>query len=417
MLRTMARKDDEAMDVDEEPEDDDSELDEDYEEEGMSYRKKFFTIIIVIIVIITAVAAVFALDKDVKDVTVIQPDKIPDGSGIVVKAYSSLEGTGRSNDDGTVKIFYDGDEQYSSSISFKDDFARKEIKYKDFIYDEGEYEIQVILGGKSHKTTFNPKDFDFGIAKYINVTLALEPNEFTLVGDSSARNGPINVHTTAFIKELVDVGGKFEERNPPAPPTDTNIEVTVTHEDGSTQNFTEHLQGVAHASFDDFVYYSSGAGPGPGNYSISAKLINNYIKSNSPMHTVELTNFRTQYLNVMPVAEGGDNITAVGEPRQTTMEINFDASDSWNDGEITQYIWDFDYDGAVGFQHDAVTTSPTVSHTYTKSGSVVIVDIYTVFLQVVGDAYDPILDDGSGGSLTERSVVDEIGVTITWSRL
>jgi hypothetical protein len=408
----MVKENGETIEVAEEVDDDREDPDEDFEDEGWSFRKKFFSVIIVIIIIIAAMAALVLLNTDVQQVIVQKPERNTDGTGIIVQAYTSLEGSGHANGDGSIKILFEGDEKYNSKISFNDDYGRKEILYKDFIWDQGEYEIIVTFKDKSHSATFTPDiDMDFGIAEYLNVTLQLEPNEYELKTDPSERDNPIYLYVNAFVKEIVTENGVEKEQNPRAPPKGVTIDLTIAHENGISEKYSKQLDGVAFATFHEFIYWSSGSGPGPGNYFVSAVLTNNNVMVESPKYQIDLPNLKSQFINIAPIADVvDDNITKEGAFGQTTMEIFFDASNSWNEGEITKYIWDFDYE--TDFDPDEETTSPTISHTYTKN---IISDKYTILLQIVGDVKDPkiVTDDGSNDGL-ETSILKQITLTINW---
>lgn len=63
-------------------------------------------------------------------------------------------------------------------------------------------------------------------------------------------------------------------------------------------------------------------------------------------------------------------------PNSTNYTVEFDASSSWNDGDITKYIWDFNGDGVI----DLKTTDPKANFSEYNQGS-----NFNALLNVEGD--------------------------------
>lgn len=409
MARRNMRKDD-AADID------DDEFDEEdlKELQGWSFRRKFFVVILVIIVIIAAFAATVLLDTDVQQVLVLPPVELEDDTGIRVEIQALLQGSGSANGEGELVISHNGVETYSSPVKITSDTGILEIKYNEFVTELGEYEIIASFKGKSSEPpmVFDlVEDLNFGIAEYLEVSMLLPVDNNELINDPTLRDETIIIQVTASVKEL-GTGGNLI--NPSAPPKDATLELTITHEDGYNRAYVRDLKSnVTMVTINEFVYYSSGTGPGPGNYTVSAKITNNMVKPSSPKYMITLDDLYTDYLNILPVADAGNDISE-SPPRGTdTIDIEFDASDSWNDGEIISYIWDFDLEADPDtniyiFEKDMETTSPKITHTFSRSSSTTTIDTYVVALVIIGDAYDPLLMEN------EVSVYDDLQVTIVW---
>ncbi|UCH89028.1 MAG: hypothetical protein JSV49_12485 [Thermoplasmata archaeon] len=418
----MTPKESEEIEVADEVEEAEEDYGEEYEERGWSFRKKFFTVLLVIIVIIAAIVGAILLNPNVQDVLILPPRENDDGTGIIIEVQALLAGGGSASGDGELKIVYKGletyqpnyanQETYSSKLSFSSDYALKVVLYSEFVWDKGEYEIIATFKDKSANYFFDPADnLNFGFADYVNVSLSLEPNENTLRDSESARENPIYIHALARIRDYDETTGV--ERNPSAPPSDTLLEVTIAHEGGTRETYDETLKGSSEATFDEFVYYSSTGGTGSGYYTVSAKITNNNVNPSSPKYQIDLPSLRKEFLNVGPIANAGEdqneNPDTLGG---TTATVNFDGSKSWNDGEITKYIWDFDYSEDIGFDPDEETTSPTTSHTYERTA---IIDTYDVALQVIGDVKDSRLGlDEQGNVPVEFSFIDTVRITVNW---
>ena len=411
----MAKRDPKGKELDD---DYDNDEDDDEEEGGWSFRRKFFTVIIVIIVIIAAVAAVFLLNPAVQQVLVLPPSQLEDKTGIRIEAQALLEGSGSANGEGTLKILYNGEEQYSSKVDFSGDQAIKTVKYNEFFYDRGEYEIIAKFKDKTSESYFfDPEDdFSFGIADYLDVQLSLEPDNFDMQNDPTKRSEPVKVNVLTYVKEKTSSGST---QNPRAPPTNSKIELTIEHEGGEYDTVEKTLTEDDRGTFvTDIDYSLSNGGQGAGYYTVSAKITNNYVKPTSPKYQVDLDDITTVYLNLNPIAVHDSSISE--SSNQDTVEVEFDASDSWNDGDILKYVWDFDMDEDQGvqlFEADEETTSPKVTHIYSRTSPLpTSTSTYTVGLMIIGDAEDPAFGvDSEGEPNKEHSTILDITVTITWT--
>jgi hypothetical protein len=107
-----------------------------------------------------------------------------------------------------------------------------------------------------------------------------------------------------------------------------------------------------------------------GNYTISATVINTRAKPDSDYH--EITEVRDKVrLNQLPIPIVSDSISE----EIFTYTVTFDASQSWNDGSISLYKWDFNNDGDI----DEETSNPVVQYEYSKGPD------QNILVNVVGD--------------------------------
>jgi PKD repeat protein len=123
-----------------------------------------------------------------------------------------------------------------------------------------------------------------------------------------------------------------------------------------------------------------------GNYSITAEVMNTRVNPDSGSAYYEISETWEGFLNILPVPVVDTTVT----PQGITYRVTFDASDSFNDGDITLYKWDFDNDG----EFDEITTEPIVFNDYITASS------FTAVLNIVGDVVDPDTDEMEVGSIT-----------------
>jgi hypothetical protein len=141
-------------------------------------------------------------------------------------------------------------------------------------------------------------------------------------------------------------------------------------DDGSYITAGDPTQTISESYFrNEYPYNKSG------NYLINVSLENSRVnpESGSPYFIIYET--WGGFLNILPVALAQITDT-YPTPNSTNYTVEFDASASLNDGNITKYIWDFDGNGTI----DLETTDPKVNFTgYNQSRE------YNALLNVEGD--------------------------------
>ena len=123
-----------------------------------------------------------------------------------------------------------------------------------------------------------------------------------------------------------------------------------------------------------------------GTYTISGSLTNTFCNPDSPYRTVEIGANGTYYHDSAPFSIAGENIIANLSGGEAI--VNFDASGSWDDGNIASYEWDFGDE--TPFES---TSQPTVQHTYT------VANVYYVTVTVSDDS-DKISQNGKASTMT-----------------
>jgi len=153
------------------------------------------------------------------------------------------------------------------------------------------------------------------------------------------------------------------------PPLDVNFTIVAEDDDGTIEEYAWDFDGDG--TFDD----SSAANPSPlPNTYMSAGMYNAKFRVTDndgawAVDTVAVQVLPEEPENLPPLADLSPPTSSGNAPHM----VNFDASGSNDpDGTIELYEWDFDGDGI----YDGYGTDPTISHTYTASGS------YTATLQV-----------------------------------
>jgi hypothetical protein len=341
--------------------------DEDDSENKPSKKKKILVFVVILIIVLAIIFAVFFLNPAVADVIVDNPIETTDGDGIVITAHVIPEGGSSVNGDADLEIYYEGDKVYSDKITINRDEGRKEVPYNKFVMGNEKYEIKVKFSGKSATSNFIlHENFDWAVVEHINVTADLNPPE---------KDSDVRLRVNARVIDE-------SNNNPLAPPKKANVEITIAYENGASQSYNQDiLYPDAYCEFNEYRYLNTGSG----NYTITAKLTNHYVKDSSEFKTIEIEEPVKKFLNIFPVAEAGDDVNEqIRRPPFGTGEvtINFDGSDSWNDGTIRYYLWDFDYKDEDGneypdFTVDAVGIS--VDNTYNSAGT------YDVGLRIIGN--------------------------------
>lgn len=261
-----------------------------------------------------------------------------------------LGSTSRSSlaGNGDLEITYNDNVIYDSEISIDEDGTGElDLPYNSFLEGNGNYHFQVnYKGAESLPELYS--------VSYLVESLSIG-TEVGAVSDS----GQLNITTIMLSGDgrTMDSDPKDAEylvteiRN-----LDDNLEIT-------TANTPSNIDGGFVR--EGYPYLRSG------NYSISVKVTNNRAKITSNYYEINET--RQIFLNIFPVAKGAVSST---ELNGTNYTANFDASSSWNDGDITLYIWDFNNDGIV----DLETTKSYASYSGYVNGM-----NYNAVLNVQGD--------------------------------
>jgi hypothetical protein len=236
-----------------------------------------------------------------------------------------------SNDRGSLAGDADLDITYNSNIILtskipinEDGTGYLNLKYNSFIEGNGNYDFQC-----SYRGTISPPE-TYNV-NYLVERLSLFPS-VGVVSDE----GQLNI-TTFMLEE--------DGRNMGSNPEDALFEITqIVNLDSNEHIQTQDTPVDIEESFiiNEFPYNKSG------NYAITAKVTNTRAKITSDFYEV----FETleAFLNIPPIAKA--TLTISNNESLPNYTGHFDASESWNDGEITKYIWDFNNDGIIDLQTD-----------------------------------------------------------------
>jgi hypothetical protein len=337
-----------------------------------SRRKKILAVIVVIIIIVSIFIAFFFLMPNVKKMYLDIPQ--PTEDGISVGVHIILEGGGSANGDADIEILYGAEKVYSGTVEINRDEGTAYIDYNEFVVGNDDYTVKVTFRGKSVSQTFNLQESPLFWTVVENFELNIYPNPW-IFNETVDPNVKLNVGVN-----IKDTSGN----NPNAHAGKSEVTLKVRHENSAEVTYTEEVTNEFGVVFDQYNYFSQGTGTGSGNYTITVIWENQWVKSDADTYEVEVVH--QEYFNMDIVADAGDSSRTVTIPLLSTSETEeFDASDSKNDGEITVYQWDFDYqddndDNELDFTVDAV--GKKVSHTYTNAD---IGNSYTVALRIYGD--------------------------------
>jgi len=293
--------------------------------------KRILVVVVVIILIIVTLWAFVYFTTEVTNISVGLATNDPNNpDDLVVTVLVGASGSASIAGEADLKITLDDEVIYTSKVSINDDgTGTLVLPYHNFVEGNGNYYFQVEYKGKTSPLAEYKEEH---IVESLSITAEVGPVDGT---------GQLNL--TVFLDiEPDDAQISVDEiRN-----LDDNSYITTGEDPESvTDTFWEA----------EFPSYSES-----GNYSITVTLENSRVKSDSDYFKISKT--EEFFLNIRPIAIE-EHVVTENTPLSYTVE--FDAGDSWNDGSITRFIWDFDGDGSI----DADTEDPIVTYTYSKLGS------------------------------------------------
>jgi uncharacterized protein YxeA len=331
--------------------------------------KRILIGVVVIVLIIVALFGFIYFRTSVSDINVSLVKSDPNDLEVTVLVGTT--GSASIAGDADLDVIYNDNEVHSSKVSISDGgTGYASIPYDSFVEGNGNYYVQVKYQGVKSP----PAEYE---VRYIVETLIIEAELGTV--DSS---GQLNLTVFALDKDEVIMDDD---------PRGAEIIIDeIKNLDDNNYDISggEQPEDITDSFYEAFFPFSRS-----GNYSITVTLENTRAKPDSDYRTI--TETWTGRLNIIPIAK--TTATDAGED-PLTYDVDFDASDSWNDGDILLYIWDFDGDGSI----DNETTSPLISHTYSKFSSTIgeAQGTYITTLNVRGDVVDTITQEAEVGSLT-----------------
>ena len=326
--------------------------------------------IIVVAVVISAVIFIWIINPG-NEVSAIffdfdysDPDNL--GVNVIVDSGGVLSLAGEAD----LWIFYQDREVYNSKVqidSSGDGFLS--IPYNSFVEGNGEYNFLVEYR--------NVESMPY----IYNVGYVVELLDMDVVVDFVDGGGLL----TIFINMLYEDGDSMLDN-----PKDVILTVNeiLSVDDWNYITYGDEPQNIsAHFFSNEYPYNKSG------NYLVNVSLENTRVNPDSSSLYFTIYETWEGFLNILPEAEA-QIVNTYPTPNSSNYTVEFDASNSWNDGDITNYIWDFNGDGAI----DLETIEPKVNFSeYSQNQS------YNTVLNVEGDVIiNPYLGIKEKGSFTIR---------------
>jgi hypothetical protein len=314
--------------------------------------KRIMVVSVVVILIVVGLFAFIYFGTSITNITVgLSEDNSNLPDKITVTALVGTTGSASVAGEGKLEISYEDDIVSTSKISIDDGGTGVvDVPYNSFIEGNGNYYFQVKYEGKESPPQLYEVDY---IVERINITEGPGVVNY---------NGQLNV--TYFMQ-------RADGNNMNDLPKDADLTVDeIRNLDNNDKIADDEEPEEVDDSFIrlEFDYSKSG------NYTFSASLINKRVKPDSDYYEITETRDKV-YINLLPRASSTKNVNDPGVPF-SPYSVDFDASASWNDGDISAYVWDFD-DGS-----DPVSTDiPTISHTFTAGTN------HDVVLNVQGDVW------------------------------
>jgi hypothetical protein len=327
------------------------------------FVKPILIVVVIIVLILVVIIAILFFGTKVSDVNVALDKTDPDNLEVTVLVGTT--GMAGISGEGDLKIEYQDDVIYNTKVNINDEGnGYKSIPYNDFVEGNGNYYVTVEYKGKKN---IPPVEYEVSyIVESLNISVEVE-----------RFNGEGQLNLTIY---MLDKDG-FNMADDPEK-VKLTVEEIVSLDDGTFIADNESPITTSERSHKiEFPYSQAGT------YSITVSLENTRINPDSGSDYFSISETRIAFLNILPIADADyeiiDNIT--------TWWVEFNAGISWNDGENTRYIWDFNGDGTI----DRDTVSPTTSYNYPRITSQVNVN-----LNVVGDIIDPVTGELERGART-----------------
>jgi archaellum component FlaF (FlaF/FlaG flagellin family) len=330
-------------------------------------KGKIIGIIIIILILISVVVIYTTIDggDEVDRITILTTDAYSEDGETGIEIQSIVETSGTIDANANIKIEYDGETVYSGTTKISNNRMLTKIPWENFAVGNEQYTIKISHGGKTGTDNFFLHQHGWSVCEQVTILPSLSPKFY----DETNLNTQPKMN---ILLSFLDSDGDSLI----AAPKDLDISLSIKHEDAAAVTVPLSLDE------DDLRYhtytYEYNYNTGGGNYTISAEVENLFVDSDSIYDKFDAETYTGQ-MNLLPFAIVKINGEAFdGNPINVrrNQEVDFDASDSVNDGEILSYEWDFDYQD---FEFTVDATGSEVTNRYTTTGS------YDIACRIKGD--------------------------------
>ena len=265
------------------------------------------------------------------------------------------------------------------------------IPWEDFAIGNDKYTVKITHGGKTGTHDFYLHNHGWSVCEQVTILPSLSP---TFYSETNLNTQPkMNV----LLSFLDSKGNSLL-----APPKDLDISLSIKHEDAAAVIVPLSLEedDLMHQTYTYQYNYNTGGG----NYTISAVVENLFVDSESIYAKFDAETYTGQ-LNLLPFAVvkiNGESYDGSAINVRRNSDVNFDASDSVNDGDIVSYEWDFDYQD---FEFTVDATGSKVDYSYSTTGS------YDIACRIKGDVI--VYDEFENEYIREENINSNWAVTVT----
>ena len=321
---------------------------EENEEVASPDRKKILKIggILVAIAVVVIIIVILASGGGPNSVAVGNIDRDADG---ITFSIMATKNTGDYTGDVDIEIYYEDVEEpvYEGKASINDGDGTHQVDYVDFVWGNGDYFIYA--KGNGHE--------DFGILRIESVVEEIVP-EFT------GENSDLDMMYPDF-KVDVTIGYIFgSNRTVPRgeDPQDYRFIGTITTPDDESINvdsldYSSNLLKITRSIDHETA----------GTYSISGTVVNNFCRPDSPFREVHIIDHDSFTFDARPFAVLGNDISV--NLVNDSVDVTFDASESWDDSSIEEYKW---FITGEGLDVEEVTSGPSLTYSFAKTGDFVV---------------------------------------------
>ncbi|MBN1390803.1 MAG: hypothetical protein JXA22_09215 [Candidatus Thermoplasmatota archaeon] len=361
-----------------------------YEDQGDDRHRRIpvgpIVAVVLVVIILAGLGLYIFSPPSVNGVLILAPQDVShlddQRYGIELEMHVS---SGMRSYDGTgaLDMIHDGKVVHSRNVKINEDSGSTVIDYRDFVMENGIYDIRFSLEGKTATTYYIakmvPDNLNISVQYMTNTdtgdvsVMAVVSPEFTYPVDPEDP-GRIVIGDSIFYYSW-----NYELETTLDPPVGEPI-------------MTKQSMWDYHRNRTYTKIWLPIEGEYMGYYTFSAKLVNNLVKEGSPYHELESDPEElVEYLNKEP--ELGD-ISAPNRVRvNQELTLTLRAADPDENGGISYYAIDWDYESTIDDNEDTVSdiqmieipegdsSTVRVTHIYQTTGT------YTISITVADNGY------------------------------